>query len=335
MKKSSIFPKEESIFNIILPYFISVGLAIIYLGIYRWNSHDNMFASDWKQAFKPGALGDLSLVVTPFWSLFVSWIPARLPNDLGFFVWTLGGLWIFIWAIKQFDAPWWIALLSLQVNRNLIFGQIDLYVVAGLGIGYWALKKKTPFVTGLAILLLLIKPQIGWGAALVFFLLEKNKRVLLITIFSVVLLSLVIAPTWPIDWIQAITTGFIDRPENAGVNISPVPIFSIITLMLIAFGVVIIVFLYSSNFLNMEVEKSLKLATVLSILSAPYSPFYSTVIFWSFKYPRWISIVFIIAPWVWAFVYNIAQGWQWMIVFPIVVFLSIFFYGERNSESVI
>ncbi|MEJ2601575.1 MAG: hypothetical protein P8Z00_24845 [Anaerolineales bacterium] len=61
---------------------------------------------DWLHSFRPASLGSFQLLVIPYWGLFLSWLPAHLPEPFGYGLWTGVGLLLVILAVGYTRAPY-------------------------------------------------------------------------------------------------------------------------------------------------------------------------------------------------------------------------------------
>jgi hypothetical protein len=83
-----------------------------------------------------------------------------LSEPFGYSVWIAIGAFLVLTA-SHFESPLLLLLFSYQMNWVLFYDQVNPYVIFGIGLGYYGAKRSKPLLIGIAIPLLLIKPQIG------------------------------------------------------------------------------------------------------------------------------------------------------------------------------
>lgn len=277
---------------------LGVGLWIIYAVL---GSHQ-----DWNFAFRSGALGDTSLVVTPYWALFLSYIPAQF--DQGYIVWIGLGLLLIIAASTYLKSPTWVILLSYQLGWCLWYGQIDPFVVFGLALGHWSLQRSRAYILGVAIMLLLIKPQIGLLPATALFLWSPDKPKTSLAALCIFSASLLAWPTWISDVFYA-WSSFTEKIENTITNTSYLPLWISIPLILIS------IFIQ-----KIPVRDRLLGLTAANLLLAPYSPIYSQLSLLVFPLPS-ILYSFAFIPWIIAIQLGPFFHWKWAQLFPLLVLI--------------
>lgn len=115
----------------------------------------------------------------------LAWLYApfsALPYVLSFVLWSLLGF-VLLWAALQLlDTPgrrpfaW--TLTWYPVFASISYGQNSLLSLFSLALTYWCWKRERPFAAGLALCLVLYKPQLVLGVAILW-LLERDWRALL------------------------------------------------------------------------------------------------------------------------------------------------------------
>jgi hypothetical protein len=292
---------------------IAAGLVLSYTIIYGPLSNLGIGANDWINTFRDGARGNVSGVVTPYWALFLSYLPSRFQDPWGYGLWIGAGTILVILAAKIFKAPVLPVLLSYQFNWCLYYGQIDFYVVFGLALGFWANRASKPFITGIAILLLLIKPQIGLLAALLFFWYSPSRLKTALVLLLVFLLSLATWPGWPMHLIFEQWPLFLNQPWNSWTNTSlQLPLWSGIILSLLMLG------------LPMEPERKLITLVAANLLIFPYSSIYSQLSLLVFQLPIPFYL-FAFIPWLVALRLGAYSNWGWAALFPLLVMIYYLF----------
>lgn len=129
----------------------------------------------------------------------------------------------------------WIAVLAAPVVYTVWLGQMGGIVTLGAALAYLVVADKLPAGWGgIAVLLLLVKPQAGGLLALyVLFTLLKRDRLdfywSLYAICAVLLLSAVVFGSWLgpwLEWIQNRTV--VDSVENLGLGLLAAPLLTIL-----------------------------------------------------------------------------------------------------------
>jgi hypothetical protein len=287
---------------------LGLGLLIVYASI---GSHQ-----DWDFAFRNGALGDTSRVAIPYWGLFLSYLPAQIEQ--GYIIWLGVGLFLLIVASMYMKSSTWIILLSYQLNWCLWYGQIDPYVVFGLVLGYWALNKSRPYILGIAIMLILIKPQIGLLPAIFMFYLSSNKSKTSLIALSIFTASLLIWPSW-IKFSFAHWSTYTDRFENQLSNTYNLSLWITVPAVLIALPIQ-----------RSSLQKRLLSLVAANLLLVPYSPIYSQLSLLVFPLNPLLSI-FAFIPWIVAIHYGPFFHWGWAQIFPLLALI----YSAKEGKMII
>lgn len=139
--------------------------------------------------------------------VFVAWVFAPfslLPFTASFFLWMalnavlLGGVLLLLDARVLHDAPSRVRIafalvagLSMPAIATLVFGQVDVIVLAGLAGGYLALRAKRPGLAALPLGLVLVKPHFLIGVG---FYLLASRQWKTIGVLAAIGLPLLIVP---------------------------------------------------------------------------------------------------------------------------------------------
>lgn len=288
---------------------VAGGIVCIFGMVFGPISSQTVGASDWRDAFRNGARGDYSRVVTPYWSLFLSLLPAQFPEPLGYLIWISAGLFLVLVTAQRFQSPLLAVLLSYQMNWIVFYGQIDPFIIFGVGLGYDAIVNKKPYLLGVALALVTIKPQVGLLLAAYFFFSSSSKPKTTLTFLLIVLLSLLVWPKWPERFIFEQMLSFMDRPYNSWANTSleiPYWLGAIISLLALISP--------------MTLEQKIPLLLATNLFISPYSTIYSQLSLLSVGLPYLFSI-FGFIPWVVAIIAGPFGTWQWAFVFPLSVII--------------
>lgn len=299
---------------------VAAGLVVLYAILFGPFSSQTVGGKDWVDAFRSGGRGDYSHVVTPYWSLFLSYLPARLPDPFGYFVWIMVGAFLVMVTASYFKSPLLMVLLSYQMNWVLFYGQVDPYVIFGIGLGYFAVKRSKPLLIGVAISLLLIKPQFGILLAIYYFFSSPSKwKTLLISIIPV-LLSLVAWPGWPERLLFEQLAAFMDQPPQAFTNTSlGLPIWAG---MILSILVLII---------PLKFRDKVPVLLATNLLVSPYSTIYSQLSLLSLGLPKGFYLWGFI-PWIVAILSGPFGNWRWAFLFPFSIVLYYYFLAVKDRN---
>jgi hypothetical protein len=166
-------------------------------------------------------------------------------------------------------------LLSFPAFWLLWFGQVDAFIILGAALGIWAVEHKRPYLTGFAILLMLIKPHLGAGLAVAYIIWSRPRWRVLVPIVGMGILSLVIwGWDWPLEWVRNIFV-YKDVFVSQKVNIDLFP-----------YGVLAWVAVLT------PVSRQSRCILIYSatLLSVPYAPIYAVFPLYIFPLPWWIYL---------------------------------------------
>jgi hypothetical protein len=301
---------------------IAAGLVVIYAVNFGPLSSQTVGGKDWVDAFRSGARGDYSHVVTPYWSLFLSYLPARLPEPFGFSVWIAIGAFLVLVTASYFESPLLMLLLSYQMNWVLFYGQVDPYVIFGIGLGYYGVKCSKPLLIGIAISLLLIKPQIGILIAIYYFFSSPSKWKTFLMSAIPILASLLIWPGWPERlYLEQLTT-FMDRPPQDWTNTSlGLPLW---------IGMILSVFVL---ILPLRIKEKVPALIATNLLVSPYSTIYSQLSLLSLGLPK-VFYLWGFIPWVVGILMGPFGNWRWGFLFPLSTILYVCYVAYKKGYFV-
>ncbi len=246
-------------------------------------------------------------MVIPYWGLFLSWIPAQLPEPFGFGLWIGVGIILLFLVARYLNTPIWLFLISYQFNWVVFHGQIDPYVIFGIIFGFWAVRNSKPYFLGIALMVALIKPQISLLPALILFWWSPDKKKTVLVAILIGLASLAIWPTWVFDVIQSQWSTFLSREANIRANTSlGLPLTISIPFVLLSFAI------------RLERKDKLVLLLATNLLVAPYSPIYSQLALLVMGLPS-IFYIFGLIPWIVSFAFG--PHWGWAFIFPLLLWL--------------
>lgn len=301
---------------------VAGGLVFLFSMLYGPISSQTVGGKDWIDAFRNGARGDYSLVVTPYWSLFLSIFPAQIPEPFGYIIWITLGAFLVIITAKYFKSPLLAVILSYQMSWVLYYGQIDPFILFGIGLGYNSILNKKPFWLGIAMSLVTIKPQIGLLLAIYFFVLSSSKIKTAIAFLLIVLASMLIWPGWPERLIFKQIIPFMSRPQNNWTNTSlRIPFWTSL------------LFSLSSLMAPMSLKNKIPLLLATNLLVSPYSTIYSQLLLLSVGLPYLFNI-FGFIPWAVTLIAGPFGNWQWGFIFPLCVVLYLYYVVYKQEKLV-
>ena len=124
---------------------------------------------------------------------------AILPAKIGFLVWNLASAVCFVVAIRLWNGRYLNFALSLPLFWMFYAGQIDGFIALGLALAVLA----NPYVAGVGLVLLTIKPQVGF-LPILFVLFHRRDWRMLVVPSVVFVLSLAQWGWWIPEWIASI-----------------------------------------------------------------------------------------------------------------------------------
>jgi hypothetical protein len=227
-----------------------------------------------------------------------------------------------IWDNKN----WWIPLLSTPLLWNIWLGQIEFLAVLGLLITGLYLQKKIPSVwLGISWLVLITKPNVGFGILLLQLIWVISKKIKLTDLIApiVLFISLIVAtilfwPAWINNWLTTMQTF---RPNISWWDASIWP-YGLLALPIAIY--------FSRN--EQSIVKTRMLSSA-SLLASPYFALYHCTTLMTITDN---IVVFVLA---WAIVF-IGQGlpdkwmkWSWLVPLAILLvdLIQIFIRSRKNN----
>lgn len=303
--------------SLIIAAIVTGGMVVFYTLVFGPVSSYGVGGKDWVESFRAAFRGDFSLVVTPYWSLFLSYLPSRLPPPLGYGVWIgVGGL-LILATSAWFESPLFGVIASFQFNWVLFYGQIDPFVAFGIALGDYASRYSRPLLVGVALALLSIKPQIGLLVGLIFLYRSTNRLTSALAFLSVVVASMLVWPGWPAWYFTNQLSGFLEQPSHLLANTSlGLPIWLSVPIAV------------SALLVPLEGKKKLQVLVSTNLLISPYSTIYSQLSLLTLGLP-WVFYLFGLFPWAVAVWVGPLGHWQWGFVVPSAVLV----YGLASSPT--
>jgi hypothetical protein len=291
---------------------VAAGFVVFYALVHGLASDPTSGGIDWQRLWRNGALGDMSQLTTPRWSLFLSYLPARFADPIGYLIWIGVGAVLVLLVANHFGSPLPLVLISYQLNWVFYYGQIEPYVVAGIGLGSLALRRSNPWLLGIALALATMKPQVGGLVALYLLLRSPNHLKTVLTYIGIIALSLIAWPGWPLVYLTEQILPFYDRYEDAiwYFNASlGLPVLLGLPLSALAL------------WLPLDPKQKMQALVATNLLVSPYSPIYSQLSLFCLGLPIPFYL-FGLIPWIIAIAFGPFGHWQWTFVFPLGVLVS-------------
>ena len=178
-------------------------------------------------AYLPGGFDALNRLMrnmpdnlpTPAWVYLITYPMSFLGWPLSWQVLVIITILIAAIANELFfpgKSRWWIATLNAAMLWNIWLGNIEVFTIAGLLIGYMVLQKKIhPIWWGIGVITLGTKPQVGLGIIIFFtyciwkaFDFKKLSSAVL-PFLAVLVLTWIIWPGWILNWVHnSLTTSY-------------------------------------------------------------------------------------------------------------------------------
>ena len=227
---------------------------------------------------------------------------AILPAKLGFLLWNLTSAVCFIVAIRLWNGRYLNFALSLPLFWMFYAGQIDGFIALGLALAMLA----NPYLAGLGLVLLTIKPQVGLLPILFVVYHRRDWRLFVVPI-AILLLSFIQWGWWVPDWVASILE--IEKADEV-TNITLYP-YSLILLPVLWFK-----------------RSSLNVWYLVGSLLAPYYAVYSLVSLFCRFFPVWVNLF------VWAMYLTLI----WIdypvpgFLIPLTLLLYVLFFDHSESK---
>ena len=150
----------------------------------------------------------------PAWIYLVTAPLSKLPWPLGWQILVFAtllsaGVASWVWG----NTRWWLVACSAPMVWSIWLGQIEVFPLVGLVVGGLVLQRKIDSTwLGIACLALMTKPQVGYGILLFFLYRTWSDKDLglqallkaLIPIAGVLVLTVLIWPEWPLNWLRTL-----------------------------------------------------------------------------------------------------------------------------------
>jgi len=280
----------------------------IALGIVIGCGLNSISGFDWVHFYYPRAHDFApTSVINPMWIYLVVAPIAYLPIRVGYVVFSLVNVSLIWLGSRLTGVNRFALLLSFPALWVLWYGQLDIFVMLGVALGFWAVQHQKPAWLGVALLLLLVKPHIGGPLAVVYFMWSRNWRTVVV-FGAVLLLTLIIwGVEWPIIWIKSLFRVATPPPEATITTAGQWTNISLFPYGLLAWLVVLLPM--------PRVERATAILSA-TFLSVPYAATYSLIALLVLPVSWWVyvlsSVPLVLGPngyWITAFAPLGCLGW--------------------------
>ncbi|HLO14024.1 MAG TPA: glycosyltransferase family 87 protein [Anaerolineales bacterium] len=230
---------------------------------------------------------------------------AILPENIGYVLWNLGNAICFILAIRYWKSDLLAFSFFIGVFWTFYGGQIEGFMCGALVL----ITLSNPWLAGLGITFLSLKPQLGLFPIL-FVLLHRKDWKLLVIPGIVYLASFLTWGWWIPKWLEAL------RPIK---NVGP---FLASNVSLYPYGLFLLIILW-------RYRSSLNIWMLTQSLVMPYSPIYSLgPVFTILSPPIWVHLL------IWIFYLNIERAITFSylgFIFPLSFLILEIWRTEKQS----
>ena len=248
----------------VLTIFAMVGPGDDYKRCYTW-----MVQEPWRYplvADGPWTLNPPWLA--PFMAPFVAF-----PGRSGYILFMAFSLVMMVFTTYYLGGKPLPILVSAHMMWIMWWGQIEVWGVLAVVVGWVALQKKSWLGIFLALIFASFKPQIGFLPVLALWWWSGHERwYALAAMLGLFALSLWAWGPWPVWYFQGIF-GFVGDqhagPWNASIGLAALPL------------------LIPALLLPLDREKRLIALTATAYIISPYMPYYSTILLLMFAVPWW------------------------------------------------
>lgn len=312
--------KQRLLQRLSLGEAFAIGLCIAVAGIAIWLNHDGITGLYDFESHMDINHGDYWNYFYPKWIDPLYHLLSFLPLYAAYGVLVLLNIAGAGFAARVFASPAALVLISYQSLYNIFYGNITGLVVGGLGILWYGLASRKWWLAGIGLLLAAAKYQSGLlfaGLLLLYASLPwKEKWKVLILPLVVFLVTLALAPLWPLDLVQRIMAA----PPNADGSLS----------LWRWLGPAALVFLIPPLVLRIPREWRLLLALAAVPLSVPY-----------FQQTDLLGLMALPTGWLVALSGNISYtfpflghlGLQIAFIVPLGLYLYALFHGLRHLRA--
>jgi hypothetical protein len=250
------------------------GIAVVFSAFVAYSGN----GYEWRNVYQPATLANFSpgAVANPHYILLIFDPLSWLPVNLAIFILTMLSFGSIYLTQKFTGASRWLILIFSQTIYVLLVAQIDLWIMLGAALGFYALQRRNGGLLGVSLALLLLKPQLGFVLAAVYFWQCTRKQMALLAVSLIMLLSFVTHGFWVPAWLQKMLTW---SQSDLSHNVSLYPYGVVFFLLPIAL----------KRFYTPTQWYSALMSS--SMLSVPYVAEYSLVAVLAFPHPIWFYLL--------------------------------------------
>ncbi len=152
----------------------------------------------------------------PRFALWLFWLIARLPWKWNYLLLIMISIPVLAAAVYWGGGDYRKAFLSFPFIWSAAYGQIDVFVVAGLALTWWSLQAGYFWLMGVGLsFACMLKPQVGIVGAVLLWLWSPNKWKPLAVPGVLMFLSLVQwGVDWPVSWVRAMLSQIVVLEGN-------------------------------------------------------------------------------------------------------------------------
>lgn len=250
------------------------GIAVVFSAFVAYSGN----GYEWRNVYQPATVADYSsgAVANPHYILLVFDPLSWLPVNLAIFIISMLSFGSIHFTRKFTGASRWLILIFSQTIYVLLVAQIDLWIMLGAALGFYALARRNGGLLGVSLAILMLKPQLGFVLAAVYFVQCSRKRMALLAVSLILLLSFVTHGFWVPVWLQKILSW---SQSDLSHNVSLYPYGVVFFLLPVAF---------KKYYTSVQWYSALMSSSMLSV---PYVAEYSLVAVLAYPHPAWFYLL--------------------------------------------
>ncbi len=237
---------------------------------------------DWRTYFYP-QLHDprAARVLNPLWVYLILQPLAGFSAESSYLLFCLISFGCVALTLRWMHSRRYAFLISAPLLELLFLGNLDVFPLMGLALGWRATAQRNPHLLGVAALLLLVKPNIGLPVLALYFLWLPDPRVLILPCLATVGSQIVYGWEWPVHW--AITLVHGTQNVAMPMNISAFPL-GLTALVIPA--------------LPLPRAERLRAVVAATFLSVPFVAQYSLITLLALPLPLWAYLPLSLDLWI-------------------------------------
>ncbi|WP_338066641.1 glycosyltransferase 87 family protein [Herpetosiphon llansteffanensis] len=270
------------------------------------------YGQDLREFYIPFAQGCNDCGFNPYYSRWFFVPLSIIPNnEFAMPIWSFMVFCMMFWLIYKMEVTP-LVIMSFSMIAQYSLGQVDIFLCIGL---YLMLKSKNPWVQGLGICFLAIKPQVTALVIVGFLIGQKWSQLWKIVIppaMMLLLSFLVFGIDWPVRWLTNAQTLPLHVWRLASSDTWP-----------FALPFIWIPFLFEDR------ERRVLLSILMMALVSPAFGTYTYIVFILF-YPKWWTIVLSYA-WLVFLPFDTLYTLRWAWILPLVMIIHICYTNWDES----